>query len=275
MHSEEKQSNTPSTAPATTQTVVVNEGKIKTTQGTVSGTIELGNNIHTNTSPNNTPLLFVLRFSNTSWFNSSVVEWEYEQVHRDAAVPPKELPPPPRYGGTVSPCDDPRPCEISGRTGLKVDTRIGPSNIPQAGLGRFAVQDIPKGTVIRAQTVGSSNLYRYRNKQELLAAFPLPQDLLMLADFAFSTSALPEVVLLDAPPTMVNHATASNGANTSFSFSNEGTSKVVVATRDIGAGEEFLQDYREIAQVDWLETVLGSRNLKTARQLGETLDSSE
>ena len=97
----------------------------------------------------------------------------------------------------------------------------------------------------------------------------------MLADFAFCTSALPEVVLLDVPPTMVNHATASNGANTSFSFSNEGTSKVVVATRDIVAGEEFLQDYREIAQVDWLETVLGSRNLKTARQLGETLDSPE
>ena len=43
-----------------------------------------------------------------------------------------------RYGGTHAPCDDPAPCEVGPRTGLRIKTRLGPSAIDGAGLGRFA-----------------------------------------------------------------------------------------------------------------------------------------
>ena len=74
---------------------------------------------------------------------------------------------------------------------------------------------------------------------------------------------------------MVNHANEHNGANTSFRFFNEGMSKEVLATRDILPGEEFLQDYRIQAPVSWLENILKREELKTARELGEMLESNK
>ena len=107
----------------------------------------------------------------------------------------------------------------------------------------------------------------FRSSEELQAAFPLPQDLNIFADFAFCAAELPDMALLDAPPTMVNHASESKGANTAFRFI-DGKVKEVIATRDIEAGEELLQDYRQIAQVQWLEQLLSQAQLQSARQLG-------
>lgn len=123
-----------------------------------------------------------------------------------------------RYGGTIAPCDDPAPCEVGARTGFRIKTEIGPSGIHGAGLGRFVTEAVPAGKIIRSQIVDSSNLLVFRNREELQAAFPLPQDLKMLADFALCPPDLPDVVLLDAPPTMVNHSSESGGANTAFRF---------------------------------------------------------
>eukprot|EP00927_Polykrikos_kofoidii_P057012 TRINITY_DN51117_c0_g1_i1.p1 TRINITY_DN51117_c0_g1~~TRINITY_DN51117_c0_g1_i1.p1 ORF type:complete len:211 (-),score=15.39 TRINITY_DN51117_c0_g1_i1:237-869(-) len=199
------------------------------------------------------------------------------------SINPSMLPqsrPPSRYGGTLAPCDDPHPCEVSDRTGFLVHTYIGPSRIPGAGLGRFVTEAVPADSVIRRQTLGAANLLAFRSEVELLTAFPLPQDALMLADFAYSCSEHVDVVLLDAPPTMVNHATSQEdqssataasggGPNTVFRFS--GNEKVVVATRDIVAGEELLQDYRAIARVSYLEELLAKAQLQSARQLGQHL----
>ena len=110
----------------------------------------------------------------------------------------------------------------------------------------------------------------FRNKEELLAAFPLPQDLFMLADFAFTPPSHPGAVMLDNPPTFVNHASDAGGANTAFRF--EGDAKRVVATREIAVGDELLQDYRASAHVGWLDTLLGGEDLVSARQLGERLE---
>jgi hypothetical protein len=147
--------------------------------------------------------------------------------------------------------------------------------------GRFATEAVVAGTVIRAQVVGSPNLLAFGSEEELRRAFPLAADLAMLADFAFSAVALPGVVLLDNPPTMVNHATKGRGANTAFRFDGDSNAnKEVFATRDIAPGDELLQDYRDIARVKWLEHMLaegaggagGGAALQTARQLGEHLE---
>lgn len=181
-------------------------------------------------------------------------------------------PPRARYGGTLAPCDDPAPCEVSDRTGFRVATRLGPSTIAGAGLGRFAAAGCSCGTVLREQRVGTANLPAYRSAQELCAAFPAAEDLPMLADFAFSSPSHPGAVLLDSPPTMVNHANDAAGANTAFRF--EGDAKSVVATRDIEEGDELLQDYRAIARVGWLEALLASADLQTARQLGVQIEAA-
>ena len=70
-----------------------------------------------------------------------------------------------RYGGTPAPCDDAAPCEVGARTGLRVATRLGPSAIPAAGLGRFALEAVPAGTVIRSQRVGSPDLLAFRSAE--------------------------------------------------------------------------------------------------------------
>ena len=176
-----------------------------------------------------------------------------------------------RYGGSEAPCDDPSPCEVSDRTGFRVATKLETSGIPGAGLGRFALENCISGQILRTQHVGSSNLLVFHSKEELLAAFPNPRDLAMLSDFAFCSKSVPDVVMLDSPPTMVNHASATQacGANTAFRFS--GDVKEVIATQDIACGEEFLQDYRDIARLDWLETLLLNAGLQSARQLGVEL----
>jgi hypothetical protein len=124
--------------------------------------------------------------------------------------------------------------------------------------------------VIRQQLIGSPNLLAFQSALDLRTAFPLPQDLAMLADFTFCTTELPGVVLLDSPPTMVYHASGTRGANTVFRFI-DGKVKEVVATSDIAPGDELLQDYRAIGQVDWLEQLLAGAELQSARQLGAEL----
>lgn len=167
---------------------------------------------------------------------------------------------------TLAPCDDPAPCEVGERTGFLVRTRLDDSRIAGAGLGRFVEEDVIAGGVLRRQKLGSHNLLAFSNEAELLAAFPHPEDLHMLADFAFCSREHPGVALLDCPPTYVNHAAEAQGSNTAFAFnSNE---KVVFATKDIKAGEELLQDYRKIGVCDFLEKLLAGRNLQSARQFG-------
>lgn len=123
----------------------------------------------------------------------------------------------PRYG-TWAPCDDPSPCEVGPRTGFLVATTLGESRLPNAGLGRFSSEAIGAGSLIRLQEVDSENLLSFDRAEDLLERFPLPEDIPMLSDFAFSTSTLESLVLLDSPPTYVNHASSASGANTSFKF---------------------------------------------------------
>jgi hypothetical protein len=188
-----------------------------------------------------------------------------------------------RYGGTVAPCDDAAPCEVGARTGFCIRTTLAESTIAGAGLGRFAAEAAAENTVLRRQRLDSSSLRAFCSAAELTAAFPHANDLCMLSDFAFCSPTLPGVVMLDSPPTMVNHAGAAGGANTAFRFfvadNNDdgggggggGVVKEVVATRAIAPGDEFLQDYRAIAKVDWFEQLLATAELVSARELGNTL----
>jgi hypothetical protein len=248
----------------TTKSIVFQQDKI-VKKSEFSGTLDISFN-------KNKSVLFVLQFNNQqSWIKTSIIEWKYEMVTRNNMVVERKT----RYGGTISPCDDLNPVEVGERTGFHVKTRIDQSCIDGAGLGRFAMEFIPARTIIRSQSVNSNNLFAFKNEKELLSAFPLDEDLNMLSDFAFCSDILPDVVLLDVPPTMVNHATEKNGSNTSFRFFNNGKSKEVIATRDIMPGDELLQDYRKIAPVSWLENILKRKGLKTARELGEMLENTK
>ena len=53
-----------------------------------------------------------------------------------------------------------------------------------------------------------------------------------------------------------------------------GRDKEVYATRDIAAGDELLQDYRDIAPTPWLEQTLADAGLATARQFAEAHSGS-
>ena len=117
---------------------------------------------------------------------------------------------------------------------LMVKTRVGPSVI--AGLGLFADEDIPKGTVTWRFMNGYDRLFT----KAQIEALPEPARS-NLRDHAYLDAASGSFVLCADNARFMNHADAPNTAGVHEAGAIEGYD---VALRHIPAGEELTCDYR-------------------------------
>jgi SET domain-containing protein len=117
---------------------------------------------------------------------------------------------------------------------LMVKTRLGPSDI--AGIGLFADQDIPKGTVTWQFMSG----YDLLLTQGEIDRLPEPARS-NLRDHTYRDSGSGLYILCVDNARFMNHAAAPNPAGVHVKGAIEGHD---VATRDIKKGEELTCDYR-------------------------------
>jgi hypothetical protein len=117
---------------------------------------------------------------------------------------------------------------------LMVKTRIAPSRI--AGIGVFADQDIPAGTVTWRFMPG----YDLLLTQSAIDALPEPARSSLL-DLAYYHAATDCYVLCADNARFMNHADEPNTAGVHVDGAIEGDD---ISTRDIRVGEEMTCDYR-------------------------------
>ena len=148
-----------------------------------------------------------------------------------------------------------------------VKTIIQPSTIEGAGTGRFFVEDQKKGTIIRKQKIGSESLYVIKNKEELSK-----YNLQLLKHFGHSKPKHSELktnyVYLNFPPMNTNH---SEDNNIDFIYVHD--EKITYLTKDVKAGDEMFQNYRNFEKVHWFEEYLHEKGEISARELGMLIDS--
>lgn len=150
-------------------------------------------------------------------------------------------------------------------TEFLIKTIVKPSTIKDAGKGRFFVEDQKKGTIIRKQIINSDSLHVIKNREELKK-----YDLYLLMHFGHSKPKHSKLntnyVYLNFPPMNTNH---SEDSNIDFIYSN--SEKITYLTKDVKAGEEIFQNYRNFEKIEWFENYLHEKNLISARELGVSL----
>lgn len=148
--------------------------------------------------------------------------------------------------------------------GLLVKTELKQSNIPQAGRGRFFLENYEQGTIVREQCIDTD-----------LHVFTCVQDIKTtneehICNFAHTRCADTDVncehVYLNKEPLYTNH---SSNHNIAFKFI--GNKKITFTSRDVEAGEEMLQNYNHYTKVDWYEQYLHSINRKSLREFALSL----
>ena len=146
-----------------------------------------------------------------------------------------------------------------------VKTIIHSSSIPGAGTGRFFVEDQKKGTIIRKQKIGSDSLHVIKTRDELDK-----YNLQLLKHFGHSKPKHSELktnyVYLNFPPMNTNH---SEDNNIDFIYVHD--EKITYLTKDVKAGDEIFQNYRNFEKVDWFEEYLHGKGEISARELGELI----
>lgn len=116
---------------------------------------------------------------------------------------------------------------------LKVRTTIGPSKIH--GIGLFAAEDIPRGTVVWEFTPG----FDRRFSEAAMERLPeLARD--YLRTYAYKSRATRLYILPEDHGKYFNHSDSPNTRSRQPSGSRE---VVTCAIRDIWAGEELTDDY--------------------------------
>ena len=161
--------------------------------------------------------------------------------------------------------------DVANETGFKVETYLGSSTIPEAGLGRFVATDIKKGDIVRVQKIGDKTLECYASETDMAAR--IARDGIQYLEYFGHTGpqARPEtrdLVFVNNPPLYSNHCT---GAAKNIETVWDGDVKYIRATRDISPGEELMEDYRSFGEVGWFEAFLVLDGRVPVRQLGEML----
>lgn len=116
---------------------------------------------------------------------------------------------------------------------LRIPTRVGPSRIH--GLGLFATEDVPRGTVVWRLDAGFD-----LEVDEVAAAALPPTARDQLDRYAYTDPVRGVRILCADDARFFNHADAANCGDSS-----EEGPDVTVALRDVAAGEELTWDYRE------------------------------
>jgi len=151
--------------------------------------------------------------------------------------------------------------------GFLIETVVKPSSIPNAGRGRFFINNHKKDTIIRKQIIGSDNLHCIKNKEGLDK-----YDIDFLKHFGHTKPKHSEIetnyVYLNNPSMNTNHS-----LNNNIDYIYTNCEKITRLTRDVKAGEEMLQNYCNFTKNEWFEDFLHKADMISARELGEHIST--
>lgn len=119
---------------------------------------------------------------------------------------------------------------------LKVKTKLKISNIPGAGLGLFADEFIPKGTVIWELDVNLDRLISKKQFEEMPEVY---KD--FISTYGYTISDYPFIILCGDNARFVNHSRPGNmigDHNIPY-----GDMHISIASKDILPDEEITEDY--------------------------------
>lgn len=123
---------------------------------------------------------------------------------------------------------------------LRVKTKLGLSTIPNAGIGLFADEFIPKGTIIWQYEEG---LDIQITEEEYQKQHPLYKEFLTTYSFAYNK----RLCLCVDNARFFNHSNEPNCYSDEYNVNNLGYTK---AKRDIQIGEELLDDYNAFGLIE-------------------------
>lgn len=160
--------------------------------------------------------------------------------------------------------------------GLQRKTEIKAFLIFGAGKGRFALEDLPKGSVVRIQRIDSKELHVFDGVEDLddIADSLLINYCHTLP--AYSKSGINKThgnrIFLNVPGMCINHG---SGTSENIEYQYTATHKYTIAKRNIRTGEELLQDYRDYSKVAWFEDYMASLDdgRLSLRQLGLEIEA--
>mmetsp|Transcript_18554 Transcript_18554/g.28048 ORF Transcript_18554/g.28048 Transcript_18554/m.28048 type:complete len:191 (-) Transcript_18554:74-646(-) len=166
--------------------------------------------------------------------------------------------------------------DVSEDSGFQVATEIRRSAIPNAGLGRFVLVGLRKGDVIRKCMLGSENLHYFESIEDMKPRIE-KDGIAFFEYFGFvgpqDNPHLNGRLLANNPPLFVNHPTTTGDLNIHWEWRDN--ILYTKAARDIKAGEELYQDYRDFDKLDWYESFMKEKEIDCARKLGEMLGVRE
>jgi len=145
-----------------------------------------------------------------------------------------------------------------------IETEIKESNILNAGIGRFLLEDCKKDTVIRKQKINSQELFKFTDESNFSII-----DLDVLRHYAHTSpkdNLEDNSIYLNDPPLYTNH---SDNPNVYFIFNED--FKYTLSKFDLKKGDELYQNYNDFKKIEWFENFLNNKNIKSLRQFGEEL----
>jgi len=123
------------------------------------------------------------------------------------------------------------------------------SSIPGAGLGWWAVKDIPAGTRLRRVSLEDGTLTKFRNEEELRAT---GWDVSDACNYGIGHWKDPSCIYWLVPGTSVNHADKTR--KTTIIYKHLDGAYELWSDADIKAGEEMFCDYeRDYAPCEWYD----------------------
>lgn len=165
----------------------------------------------------------------------------------------------------------PNAVSVSDETGFRVPTYLAPSKIPGAGVARYTKVALKKGEIIRLQSVEDGSLIAFKDLQSI-QKFIAKEGIDFVANFSHAgpqdevdTKGL---VLINNPPYYINHG-SKDEKNAEALW--QGRVKISRTSKDVEAGEEILEDYREFGEIKWFEEFLMQEGRLPVRRFGELL----
>jgi len=161
--------------------------------------------------------------------------------------------------------------EACSKGGYNVATEVKSSGVPAAGRGRFACQDIPKGTIIRSVKAGGAHMVAYKTPAELEAVGDWDWVVNFIHTPADDTDMAKKDFVYGCRP--MHYHNHSLEPNCFVRWADD--CRITVALRDIKSGEEFFENYVLFGKVNWYEDFLHSKGNTSVRELPELIKNFE
>lgn len=148
---------------------------------------------------------------------------------------------------------------------MQVAYELRPS--PIAGLGLFAKERIPRGTLLWKYS--EQSVKTFHNTHEILESFKTrtPESILHFLEHAYCWDG--HVCEIQDDGRFWNH---SKNPNTGSSLEVNEDLASSFALRDIEAGEELLDDYSQHDMLDWFEALCKEHEVSSSSKIGVDFD---